>query len=111
MRIREFVSCIERAEVMHWLRSDAVLCLPHAVKLRKKVSLVVAPHIDGIMIRCRQELTEQLQQLRDEPGPDRTGWAPLAVRRNFRSPSAGSGHKGGRNVESGKSPQGFHLCE
>ena len=83
MRIREFVSCIERTEVMYWLRSDAVLCLPHAIKLRKKVPPVVAPRIDGIMIRCRQQLTEQLQQLRDEPGPDRTGWGALGRAAEF----------------------------
>lgn len=83
LRIREFVSCIERADVLHWLRSDAVLCVPHATKLRKKVPLVVAPRIDGIIIRCRQQLSEQLRQLRNELGPDRAGWGALGRAAEF----------------------------
>lgn len=83
LRIREFVSCIERAEIVHWLRSDAVLCMPHAIKLRKKVPLAITPRIDGIIIQYREQLTEQLRQLRDEPGPDRTGWGALGRAAEF----------------------------
>ena len=31
-RIREFVSCLDRGDVSHWLRSTAVLCIPHGEK-------------------------------------------------------------------------------
>jgi len=29
---REFVSCIARTDVSHWLRGSAVLCIPHGTK-------------------------------------------------------------------------------
>ncbi|MGA8159227.1 MAG: hypothetical protein WCB76_00355 [Acidobacteriaceae bacterium] len=33
LRIREFLSCLERAEVTQWLRAGGSLCIPHGLKL------------------------------------------------------------------------------
>ena len=83
LRMREFVSSIERAEVLHRLRLDVVLCVPHAMKLRNKVPLALTPRIDGIIIRCRQRLTVEPSQLRSKPGPDRAGWGALGRAAEF----------------------------
>ncbi|MFZ0745635.1 MAG: hypothetical protein WAM85_14585 [Terracidiphilus sp.] len=83
LRLREFVSCIHRTDVAHWLRMDAVLCVPHGTKLRRQVSPVLAPRIDAIMQNCRQRLREELDQLRKEPGLDRSGWGALGRAAEF----------------------------
>jgi len=83
LRIREFVSCLQRFEVSHWLRTDAVLCIPHALKLRKQVPIILTPRIDTIIGHYRQQLSQDLLQLRDEPGPDRSGWGALGRAAEF----------------------------
>ncbi len=83
LRIREFVSCLQRFEVSHWLRTNAVLCIPHALKLRKKVPFILAPRIDTIIGNCRRQLAQELVQLRDEPGPDHTGWGVVGRAAEF----------------------------
>lgn len=83
LRIRELVSCVDRREVSHWLRADAVLCIPHAIKLRQKLPLVLTPRIDTIIRNYREQLTEELRNLRDDPGPDRTGWGALGKAAEF----------------------------
>lgn len=83
LRLREFVNCIECAEVARWLRSDAILCVPHAMQLRRRVPPGVVPRIDGIIIQCRQQLTEELHQLENEAGPERTGWGAIGRAAEF----------------------------
>lgn len=83
LRIREFVSCVGRTDVSRWLHTDAILCVPHGMKLRPKLPIVLAPRIDTIIMEYRQQLTEELCQLRDNPGPDRTGWGALGRAAEF----------------------------
>jgi hypothetical protein len=83
LRIRELVSCIERNDVAHWLSFGATLCMPHAVKLRRQLPLHLGPRIDAIIILHRQQLTEELRQLRDNPNPDRIGWGALGRAAEF----------------------------
>ena len=75
--LREFVSCISRPDVSHWLRGPAVLCIPHGTKLRTQVQPVVAARIDAIIENYRHQLAQELQHLRDEPDPDRAGWGAI----------------------------------
>lgn len=77
VRIRELATCLHRAEVANWLRTKAVLCIPHAMKLRRQVSPVLASRIDTIVQNCRRQLIEELDQLRNEPGLSRSGWGAL----------------------------------
>lgn len=83
LRIREFVSCIDRGDVIHWLKEGAVLCIHHGMRLRKQVPLILTAHIDAILESCRQRLTSELQQLRNEPEPDRLGWGALGRAAEF----------------------------
>ena len=83
LRLREFVSCIARADVAHWLRDSAVLCIPHGAKLRSQVQPVVAVRIDAIVESCRRQLAQELHHLRDEPDPDRTGWGAIGRAAEF----------------------------
>jgi hypothetical protein len=83
LRIREFVSCLERADVSHWLRSSAVLCIPHGEKLHRQVPPVLAARVNAIIENYRRQLTQDLQQLRDEPEPDRAGWGALGRAAEF----------------------------
>jgi hypothetical protein len=83
LRLREFVSCITRTDVSHWLRGPAVLCIPHGAKLRKQVQPVLAARIDAIIENCRQQLAQELQHLRDEAEPDRTGWGAIGRAAEF----------------------------
>jgi hypothetical protein len=83
LRVREFVSCITRTDVSHWLRGSAVLCIPHGAKLRRQVQPVVAARIDAIIENCRQQLAQELQHLRDEPEQDRTGWGAIGRAAEF----------------------------
>jgi hypothetical protein len=82
-RIREFVSCIHRADVAHWLRTNAVFCIPHGIKLRRQVQPIVAARIDTIIENRRQQLTQELQELRDKPEAERPGWGSLGRAAEF----------------------------
>jgi hypothetical protein len=83
LRLREFVSCIARTDVSHWLRGSAVLCIPHGTKLRRLVQPAFAARIDAIIQNCRQQLAQELQHLRDDPEPDRTGWGAIGRAAEF----------------------------
>jgi hypothetical protein len=82
-RIREFVSCIHRTDVSDWLRTTAVLCIPHGIKLRRCVQPVVAARVDAIIETCRQQLTQELQSLLDRPEAERPGWGSLGRAAEF----------------------------
>ena len=82
-RIREFVSCIQRTDVSDWMRTSAVFCIPHGIKLRRQVQRVVAARIDTIIENCRRQLTQELQNLRDTPEADRLGWGSLGRAAEF----------------------------
>jgi hypothetical protein len=82
-RIREFVGCIHRTDVSDWLRTTAVLCIPHGLKLRRQVQPVVAARIDAIIENCRKQLTQELQSLRDKPEAERPGWGSLGRAAEF----------------------------
>jgi hypothetical protein len=77
LRIRELATCLHRPAVADWLRQEAVLCIPHAAKLRHQVPLALASRIDAVVQYHRQQLKEELDQLRREPGMDRNGWGAL----------------------------------
>jgi hypothetical protein len=77
LRIRELATCLHRPAVADWLRKEAVLCIPHATKLRRQVPLALASRIDTIVQNCREQLKEELDQLRNELGVDRSGWGAL----------------------------------
>lgn len=77
LRIRELATCLHRAEVADWLRTEAVLCIPHATKLRSQVPPILAARIDAVVQNCRRQLKEDLDRLRNEPGMDRNGWGAL----------------------------------
>lgn len=83
LRIREFVSCLHRADIADWLKTDGVLCMPHAIKLRQKVSPILASRIDAVVQNYRQQLIEELRNLRGESGPDRSGWGALGRAAEF----------------------------
>lgn len=76
LRIREFLSCLHRAEVTQWLRASGNLCIPHGLKLRPGLPPAFVPRIDTMMEAYRQELSADLQHLRDEwlPESNQVGW-------------------------------------
>jgi hypothetical protein len=82
-RMREFVSCLERTDVAVWLRKDAVLCIPHAIKLRRRVKPVIAARVDTILDKCRRQLLEELKALRLMPQAKRPGWGSLGRAAEF----------------------------
>jgi hypothetical protein len=82
-RIREFVGCIHLTDVSDWLRSSAVLCIPHGIKLRRQVQPVFAARIDAIIENCRRQLKVDLQNLFDKPEADRPGWGALGRAAEF----------------------------
>jgi len=82
-RIREFVSCLAREDVSHWLRTEAVLCIPHGIKLRRKVPIVLATRIDAMIESYRRRLAQELLQLSKEPEVDRVGWGSLGRTAEF----------------------------
>jgi hypothetical protein len=81
--IREFVSCLAREDVSHWLRTEPVLCIPHGIKLRRKVPIVLATRIDAIIESRRERLAQELLQLSQEPEADRAGWGSLGRTAEF----------------------------
>jgi hypothetical protein len=83
LRIRELATCLHRPDVADWLRTGAVLCIPHATKLRREVPPILASRIDAILESCRRQLKEELDQLRNEPGMDRSGWGALGRAAEF----------------------------
>ena len=85
LRIREFLSCLERAEVTEWLRAGGTLCIPHGLKLRSGMPPVLVPRIDSIMENCRRQLSADLKHLRDEwmPESNRTGWGSVGRAAEF----------------------------
>jgi hypothetical protein len=83
LRIREFATCLHRPSVADWLKTEAVLCIPHATKLRRQVPPVLASRIDTIVQNCRRQLKEELDQLRNEPSSDRSGWGALGRAAEF----------------------------
>jgi hypothetical protein len=44
---------------------------------------VFAARIDAIIQNCRQQLAQELQHLRDDPEPDRTGWGAIGRAAEF----------------------------
>jgi len=83
LRIRELVTMLGKPQIAQWLRTEAVFCIPHATKLRQKVSVILAPRIDIVISNYRQQLRDELLQLRDELGPDRSGWGALGRAAEF----------------------------
>jgi len=83
LRIRELVSCLSRTDVSQWLRSSAVLCIPHGTKLRRQVPPVLASRVDAIIKNYRQQIADELHHLRDEPERDRSGWGALGRAAEF----------------------------
>ena len=77
LRIRELVTLLGKPQTLQWLRTEAVFCIPHATKLRQKVSLILAPRIDTIITNYREHLNDELLHLRDDPEPGRSGWGAL----------------------------------
>ncbi|MGA7318565.1 MAG: hypothetical protein WBX22_31880 [Silvibacterium sp.] len=68
-RIREFLGCLQHKLVAQWMRSQAVLCVIHGTRLKQGASPVLAPVIDTIMERHRNQLIETLNHIRDEYKP------------------------------------------
>jgi hypothetical protein len=83
LRIRELATCLHRPAVADWLRQEAVLCIPHATKLRRQVPLALVSRIDAVVQNYRHQLEEELDQLRSEPGMDRNGWGALGRAAEF----------------------------
>lgn len=83
LRIREMATCLHRPDVADWLRTEAVLCIPHATKLRREVPPILASRIDAVVQNCRRQLMEDLDQLRNEPDMDRAGWGALGKAAEF----------------------------
>jgi glutaredoxin len=83
LRIRELATCLHRAAVADWLRREAILCIPHASKLRRQVPLILASRIDAVVQNCRRQLKDELNQLRNEPGNDRSGSGALGRAAEF----------------------------
>lgn len=77
LRVRELATCLHRPDVADWLRTEAVLCIPHATKLRRDLPPVLASRLDAMMQNYLQRLKEELDQLRNEPSLDRSGWGAL----------------------------------
>jgi hypothetical protein len=82
-RIREFVGCIHRTDVSDWLRKEAVLCVPHGMKLRRHVQPVMAARVDAIIDNYRVHLVQELEILRNTPEADRPGWGALGRAAEF----------------------------
>ncbi len=83
LRIRELVTLLGKPDIVRWLRTEAVFCIPHALKLRQKAPLTLTARIDMIIRDYREQLKEELLQLRNEPGPDRSGWGALGRAAEF----------------------------
>lgn len=82
-RIREFLGCVQHKLVAQWLRSQAVLCLIHGIKLKQSASPVLASAIDTIVERHRNQLIETLNRILDEYRPDNPQWGALGHTAEF----------------------------
>lgn len=82
-RIRELVTLLGKPDIVRWLRMDAVFCIPHAVKLRQRAPLTLTARIDMIIRNYREQLKDELIQLRNDPSPDRSGWGALGRAAEF----------------------------
>ncbi len=85
LRIREFLSCLGRAEVAQWFRAGGTFCIPHGLKLRSGMPPALVSRIDSIMENYRQQLSTDLQHLRDEwtPESNRSGWGAVGRAAEF----------------------------
>ncbi len=83
LRIREMVTLLGKPDIVSWLRMEAVFCIPHALKLRQKVPIMLTARIDSIIRNYREQLKEELLKLRSDPGPDRSGWGALGRTAEF----------------------------
>jgi hypothetical protein len=85
LRIREFLSCLHRAEVTQWLRTSGNLCIPHGLRLRPDLPPAFVPRIDAMMESYRREISADLRHLRDEwlPESNRAGWGALGRAAEF----------------------------
>ncbi|HTW47207.1 MAG TPA: hypothetical protein VMD92_04620 [Acidobacteriaceae bacterium] len=85
LRIRELISCLQRAEATHWFRSNLTLCIPHGLKLRRKLPAVLIPRVDSAIESYRQQLTADLEHLREElmPKSERVGWGAVGRAAEF----------------------------
>ena len=82
-RIRELVTLLGKPDVVGWLRTEAVFCIPHAVKLRQKVPLTLTARIDMIIGNYREQQKDELLKLRNDPSPDRPGYGALGRAAEF----------------------------
>lgn len=83
LRVRELATCLHRPVVADWLRTEAVLCIPHATKLRRLVPIILASRIDAIVQKYRLQLKQELDQLCNEPDSGRNGWGALGRAAEF----------------------------
>ena len=85
LRVREFLSCLQRSEITQWFRGSGNLCIPHGFKLRTGLPPAFILRIDSMMEAYRQELSANLQNLRDEwlPESNRVGWGAVGRAAEF----------------------------
>jgi hypothetical protein len=85
LRLREFLSCLQRSEVTQWLRTNGNVCIPHGLRLRPGLPLAMAPGIDTMMESYRQHLSGDLEDVRDEwlRESNRTGWGAVGRAAEF----------------------------
>jgi hypothetical protein len=85
LRVREFLSCLQRSEVTQWLRTNGNLCIPHGLKLRPGMPPAMVSRIDTMMESYRRQLSSDLEHLRDEwlPESNRTGWGAVGRAAEF----------------------------
>ncbi len=83
MRIREFVSCLDRNQIKEWLRSHAACRIVHGTKLKQSVPPVTVATIEAIIENHRKQLTEHLTKLLEGRGSDRSGWGFLGQAADF----------------------------
>lgn len=83
LRILELATYLHKPDVADWLRTESVLCIPYATKVRRQVPPVLASRVDAILENCRRRLKEELNHLRNEATMDRTGWGVLGRATEF----------------------------
>lgn len=82
-RIREFISCLHHKLVARWIRSQSVLCFAHGSKLQQGTTPVTAALFHSIMENYREQLIEELSQLRSDQGPAEARWGTLGHAAEF----------------------------
>jgi hypothetical protein len=82
-RVREFITCLNHKLVVQWLRLRPVLCLWHGMRLECGVPPVIASAIHSIMENYREQLAEELAQLRDEYELAEAKWGTLGHAAEF----------------------------